>query len=311
MNTPYITESGKQFGLGHVKRFQAMAELFPELNLYLVLNEDSEANDGLSKWSNEDLNGLNSLIKQSEVVFFDSFIASEEACKIVEKSKKLIAIDDYIRRNWSCGLIVDWTIDSEKNHLPVGNRSCFGLNYLVSRKIFRDKKKSERKESLLSKPVSDWIITTIFGGSDLLDLTSLAINALGGYRNANHIGTRLYPSYVTFKNHNRCQWNLSDEEYVKALVESDVVITAGGQTLYELAVLGIPNYCISTNDNQNEDFIGFTSEGLSLPLTVQQISDARILEKDLDKLILSLDKMNRIDGYGGKLRDDVIKYLCL
>lgn len=54
-----------------------------------------------------------------------------------------------------------------------------------------------------------------------------------------------------------------DAEHMKTLMlESDVAISAGGQTLYELASVGLPTIAIQVVDNQSEDISGFLKRNI-------------------------------------------------
>jgi spore coat polysaccharide biosynthesis predicted glycosyltransferase SpsG len=57
--------------------------------------------------------------------------------------------------------------------------------------------------------------------------------------------------------HSRCS-----EYMMRSLMEkADLVITAGGQTPYELACVGTPSVCIEVVDNQRDDIREFEKEG--------------------------------------------------
>jgi spore coat polysaccharide biosynthesis predicted glycosyltransferase SpsG len=56
--------------------------------------------------------------------------------------------------------------------------------------------------------------------------------------------------------------SLNAEQMSDLMKQSDLAISAGGQTLYELASLAIPTIAIQVIDNQNEDIEGWLNKGL-------------------------------------------------
>jgi hypothetical protein len=59
-------------------------------------------------------------------------------------------------------------------------------------------------------------------------------------------------------------WGLGPKEFVALALHSDIAVCSGGQTLLELACLGVPAVTILTADNQQASAAGFESAGFSI-----------------------------------------------
>jgi hypothetical protein len=150
------------------------------------LNEASSLNVSVDSWSNSKLGVLREMIDSADGIFVDSFIATEDAFAIFESSKKLIVIDDFLRRPWKHGLIIDWTLDAERWRENVGERCLFGVSYLATRLAFQFNKWSPSSSAL---DTESWTIGTIFGGGDYLALTEMSYYALANHPAVIHFGT--------------------------------------------------------------------------------------------------------------------------
>ncbi|MEK9570693.1 MAG: hypothetical protein VW124_16865 [Paracoccaceae bacterium] len=307
----YFTEAGGKFGLGHAKRFEAICNILSSLDIRLVLNEASCLDAFAESWSNSKLCNLKAMINAADGIFVDSFIATESAFEIFQNSEKLVVIDDFLRREWKRGLIVDWTLDAERWRSSVGERSLFGVDYLATRLPFQVNKWSPDSSAL---DFETWTIGTIFGGVDSLALTEKTFNALAEHPSVIHFGTSAYPSYPLFRNNHRFLWDLGVDDLAKNLCRCDLVITAGGQTLYELASMGVPSLCVLTTDNQLEDFRAFVENRFTFESTPVEIISKGIVArlKGLRKVDLEdmSERCSQSMGDGKRLAQEIERYLC-
>ena len=308
----YLTEAGGAFGLGHVKRYEAICQILPEFEIELVINEDSDLPGNYRVWSNEHLSTVRSYVESADAIFLDTFVASETVFKEIEQAKKLVIIDDFLRRRWTTGLIIDWTLDVEKWREETGEKALFGIKYLVTRSAFNTNQWASRR-NLAGK--FDWIIGTIFGGADNLDLTSSIYSTLLNNSSVRHFGTSNYPSYPSYKGDERFYWNLPEQELASRLCECDVVVTAGGQMLYELASMGVPSICVSTIDNQDEDFERFVANKLTEAASVDELKSGQIIDRLRALNQHDLKKMNQrcreLFEQVTLLADEIRSYLCI
>ena len=94
-----------------------------------------------------------------------------------------------------------------------------------------------------------------------------------------------------------------------ALMESvDLAITAGGQTLYELACVGTPSICIEVVDNQRDDIREFQKKGFLAyagkwnhpRLNARLLSNMRNFESLSVRKSASLKGRKLVDGKGAR-----------
>lgn len=310
MNALYFTEVGRRYGLGHFARYQAISNLIPELNMEIVLSESSDPEylRGAKTWSNSKRLSYQKLFDRCDVLFVDTYIGDDDFFKATNAVGKVIYLDDYLNLNVKRGLVVDWTAGAESYRVTTGEKSLFGLKYLVTRPGF---KISARRSSSI-KPSK---ILTIFGGSDPSDLTPMFFDALRSKFDIRCVGTSMYPCFEKYKDKKNFRFDLSVDELVGEILSSDLVISAGGQALYEVAALGIPIIAVSTADNQNLDVAGFHKLGLAKELNLDAITWevlpdwlASIKASELAKMS---ERMASVLSDGTVLRDEMLKYISI
>jgi len=95
--------------------------------------------------------------------------------------------------------------------------------------------------------------------------------------------------------------------------EVDLVITAGGQTLYELARIGLPAIAIKVAENQNLNILGWEKTGFLQFLGNWDKLSPELLCTAIEKS-LSMDTryamqqagLARIDGLGARRTIDIV-----
>jgi UDP-2,4-diacetamido-2,4,6-trideoxy-beta-L-altropyranose hydrolase len=294
----YITEAGKKIGFGHLKRAVSLQQLFPnyEFDIFLERTLSMDWKHEYKTW--EVSLSLVVLISQYDVVIFDSFHGNEQVYNDLERHPCVIYIDDYVRYPVKNGLVVDWTVGAERRK-ATGKSCCFGVDYLITRQPF-----FKPKETNCSNQITK--ISTIFGGSDPCDISSKIASLIGNERNlkVKHLGTKFYPSYPKFKDDKHFYWDLIDDDFAEHILDSDIVITAGGQTLYEIASLGVPVIAISVAANQDEDIEGFHRLGSCKVLGIESISSILSLLKSItieDRMGM-IQASKCVDGRGDSLK---------
>jgi spore coat polysaccharide biosynthesis predicted glycosyltransferase SpsG len=247
-------------------------------------------------------------IKKASLVLIDSFRFSHGRLNELELlNSKLIFLDDYIRRDYHTGVVIDWTINSEKSaYLPrrEGVLYLLGHSYCSLRKEFNCHSKNLDRKSLLIS----------FGGSDYRRLTKKILNFFHEKYPAIHKHIVIGPSAV---------WNKQDETQFtnctfhhsldasgmqEIMSRSAVSICNGGQSLYEMASQGVVPIAISAAENQNEDIIGFEANEFAIFAGNWDDDDLMIKLDDIYGRILTPSEvknraqngLNLIDGLGTK-----------
>ena len=196
---------------------------------------------------------LFALVRDADIVFIDSYLADYDLYeKISNTVRTTVYFDDNIRVEYPKGLVLNGAVFAEQMPYPKAKGIVYllGAQYTPLRKEFWDASE---------KPIHAVIETVMiaFGGTDIRNLTPKVLKLLTdaypkilkkviigkGFQNIEEIeelrdnSTELiyFPSAVDMKN---------------VMVESDIAITAGGQTVYELARVGTPAIGICVAENQ-------------------------------------------------------------
>lgn len=314
-----ITEGGVNIGIGHITRCISLYQAFEEKGIIseFAVNGDETVEDLLKDKRYRILNWLKerervfSMIENADIVIVDSYLAEHEFYKKVSETVSVsVSIDDTARIDYPKGIVINGSIYAEELNYTKRNNVTYLLStrYLPIRKEFWDMPEKEIKENIES------VIIT-FGGDDSRNMTVKVLKLLvdnypeltknviigKGFQNTNVLeklkdnNTKLiyYPNAEGMKN---------------IMLESDIAISAGGQTLYELARVGVPTIAVAVADNQMNNIIGWEKAGFikyagwwedekvqsNILMAIGLLKDAGLREK--------MTKIGRelIDGFGAE-----------
>lgn len=265
----FLTEYFRANGLGHLRRCIAFSELFIRngIKTQIVVNTDHSDADIF----NSDLKQQNWMIEnhlddQYEAIIIDSYRAQLKDYEHFQHyTNRLVAIDDDKRIDYPLGCIIYngglgglvFQYDQERY-----KKVLVGPEFALLRKEFRenceDKKLNERIEKIL--------IT--MGGSDPLQLTATLLQYYTSQYPSIYLDVIIGPGFTDFReinyNHFPCikfYKNLDARVMCKLMLQADLCITAGGQTIYELGSLGVPFIVLKTAENQNGNLTGLVKSG--------------------------------------------------
>ncbi|PIS09211.1 UDP-2,4-diacetamido-2,4,6-trideoxy-beta-L-altropyranose hydrolase [Candidatus Beckwithbacteria bacterium CG10_big_fil_rev_8_21_14_0_10_34_10] len=300
-----LTEAGKNIGSGHITRCIALSQAFIEKGLYpyFVINGDNSVKDLFKdkkyiifNWL-EERKRLFNLIKTSDIVIIDSYLADNTLYKgISENAKLCVYIDDNKRIDYPKGILVNGGIYSLKLKYPKKRNLIYllGFQYTILRKEFWYVGKKKVK-----KNIKDVMIT--FGGADTKNITTKVLRLL----------TNEFPNFNKkvvigkwFRNFNLIkkqkdertefiEW--ADANKMKELMmKSDIVVSAGGQALFEFAQVGLPVIIIAANDkNQLKNINEWKKTGF---IEYAGLWKDKNLENSL------LNKINFVNNYNTRLQ---------
>jgi len=295
----YLADYFEGSGFGHVRRFQAYKELLDDVVLELATQENFQDESRYLNWDKNPIL-LEDLIKNFDFVIVDSYVESKNIIEIFERHYKPIFIDDFRRRMYRRGLIIDGTINAEKWRRQTGDISCFGLEYsLVRNKFYL------HKDTTVEFPYA-----FIFGGHDPQNyLQSFYASAPP---NSIFLATSACPSFHKLKDHDRIYWNTNIDEFINLVRKSDFVISTAGQTLYELHAMGKSFLSIVFNENHEEDGIGFMQEeGMNCIVDDGNSDDVvRKTLSHLNELPINYRLNPRKVGRENKLKSAIVKFLA-
>jgi UDP-2,4-diacetamido-2,4,6-trideoxy-beta-L-altropyranose hydrolase len=267
-----LTEGGFDIGFGHITRCTSLYQSFYERGIIpeFIVNGDRAVEVLLKDKKYRILNWLNEqeelfgLIKNADIAVIDSYLADYE---LYEKVSKVVSvpvyIDDTQRIDYSKGIVINGSIYAEE--LDYTRRKdviyLLGSQYIPLRREFWDIPGKEIKESIKSAMIT-------FGGDDTKSMTPTVLKLLTehhpeltkdvvigkGFQNIKEIES------AADKRTNLIYFP-DAEGMKKIMLESDIAISAGGQTLYELARVGVPTIAIAVADNQMNNVKGWHRAG--------------------------------------------------
>jgi spore coat polysaccharide biosynthesis predicted glycosyltransferase SpsG len=297
MKVLILTEGGEKIGFGHITRCIALCEAFEEkcINPEMLVNGESSIL-GLLKHKNFKIHDwiknkekLFQNIAKSDFIVIDSYLAEKSIYdKISEITDgKMLMIDDYNRIDYPKGIILNPSIYVDKlNYLRKSdNTYLLGKDYIILRKEFWDV-----PEKKISKKVKNVLIT--FGGANNYDLANKIAHFL-----KEKFNIKIYIVNAKIK-------KLTAKEMLNLMLKSDVCISGGGQTTYELARVGVPTIGICFAENQKLDLMAWKSLGFIEDICWDN-KDENIIGKIYNSFnsLLSYQKREKLSEIGKSFMD--------
>jgi len=327
MEVYILSEGGKGRGLGHITRCLSLYQAFEERGIKpkFIINGDNSVSKLLEGVNYEIIDWLKERqqilkkIRGSDIVIVDSYLADKEFYEDLSKVVKLpVYIDDNKRLDYPNGIVINGNIHAESLNYPERE----GITYLLGTKytpLRREFWKVPEKE--IRNTVQSVMIT--FGGYDIRNMTPKVLKLLSGnypklkknviigkgFLNVDEIKT------VADENTNLIYYPTA-EQMKQVMLDSDIAISAGGQTLYELARVGVPTIAVIVADNQTKSTEGWKKASFTWIAGKWQEKD---LFTKIDILLSSLRnyELRKFSSESGrKLLDGkgslrVVEYLCL
>lgn len=214
----------------------------------------------------EELPQLLNLIEelQIEKILVDSYQVTEKYLQTLREYVQVTYLDDLDAFSYPVDCLICYAnyYDVFSYGEKKGKKGyCLGMDYVPLRKVFGNAS---------PKAISDKIqkVLLLSGGSDSCGIIERMVEV---FKDNSHITLmtvcgRFYEGYEALKEKYKkypnllFYQNLSNlEEYMK---ETDLAISAGGTTLYELCALGTPTISYSFADNQLYNVKQFAKDGL-------------------------------------------------
>jgi UDP-2,4-diacetamido-2,4,6-trideoxy-beta-L-altropyranose hydrolase len=268
----FLTETGTHIGLGHINRCHSLAHAFAAAgypSYFILHNANKENAIPISfpvyhfNWTKEKKNLLR-YIKKDNIVIIDSYLASEPLYYDIEKKSHFcVYLDDTSRLNYPNGILVNSAINASTLYTKKITSITYllGPDYQTLPPDFWSVKPIS-----ISDRINRILLTT--GGNDQHNLSSHVLKKL----------TSTCPDLQKvviigkyFKNISAIEKNVDGNtvllfypdsaKMLDAMLSCDLAISSAGQTLYELARIGLPTLAIGTADNQIYNITGFQEKG--------------------------------------------------
>ena len=265
MKVYIFTEGSETSGFGHLTRSKAIGEAFRErgLQVHFIVNASPEVADvlkdenvDLQQWQEsriypDDLN--------ESISVFDSYKASPCVySEVANLAAYCVYFDDYKRIDYPPGTIINSALFANKEMYSEKAHTLLGLKYHVMRKEFWDLELADKQNKAKN-------ILITFGGTE----DAFAISVAKSIRDENsdvniqvvlgkNKSENSFDSRITFKE------KLSAEEMCQSITQADIVLSGGGQTVYELARVGVLAVIVSVADNQVANAREWHNKGFAL-----------------------------------------------
>ncbi|MBL8013212.1 MAG: UDP-2,4-diacetamido-2,4,6-trideoxy-beta-L-altropyranose hydrolase [Candidatus Omnitrophica bacterium] len=272
MNVFILTEAGQKVGFGHLSRCSGVYDAFVKRGIKprMIVNGDDGVREFLKGVRHEIFDWLESFqellsrIAGADIVLIDSYLADQDKYHDIAATVSLVAcVDDYKRIRYPQGVVINGLIYAPQMKYPRVKdiEYLLGTRYAFLRKAFWD---ATRKE--ISAQVKNVFVT--FGGSDFLNLAPSTLTKLIKHYpdiQKTLVVSRFYNNIPAIQKaadcHTKIVVDVSDREMRKLMLKADVAISASGQTLSELAILGVPGVAVCVAENQRRNWKAWTSRG--------------------------------------------------
>lgn len=300
MNVIILTEGGKDYGFGHVARCSSIYQAFEKFNVspQFIINGDNSIDAILQNIDYTICDWKNLEFNDEDIVVIDSYHASSDFYQKISDTVSLaIYIDDNNRLEYPKGIVVNGTILATTSR----DDSLFGSKYTPLRQDFWDANVISIKEDIKT------VLITL-GGNDLRNLTPKVVDLL-----KNESFTKKVIIGNSFDNVDEIE-KFDDElihapdskQMLEAMESVDLAISSAGQTLYELARVGVPTIAIGVVDNQinniknwqKQGFIEFAGFWDDVDLEKNILTKLDLLKKSNLRKIKQLNGINAVDGKG-------------
>ncbi len=319
-------DMNREIASGHVMRCLSVADAAAEMGVRtvfltadeipheLIRSRGYEARSLNTDWRDPEgeLPALESFFREAEAgpVLVDHYKVTPRYLRELSRMRKTAYLDDLALFPYETDLVINYEIYAEDSFYPVkhpGTEFCLGPAYAPLRAEFAGvpaKKISGEPENIL----------LVSGGTDPADILLRTATAIprGRYQKLRIVCGKLYGKTEELRS------ALADRSEAEVLTfapnlkdymeEADILISAGGSTLYEACALGTPTITYALADNQLDNVKAFRDKGLMDYAGDTRYEDVparicRILEtyQDYDLRLSRSRNMQRLtDGRGAE-----------
>ncbi|MCQ4143607.1 hypothetical protein [Vogesella sp. AC12] len=308
------TEGDLQRGLGHLTRCSAYAAAWRqrEGGVCWVVDGDEAARNALlgesvdwrKAWQEEIV-----MQRHDAVAIVDSYTATLSVLQsISDNHRQVVYLDDTFRLSYPAGLVVH-SAPGKARQVNDGAQWLWGPAWQPLRPAFWNIPLRKDFAPEISR------VLILMGGTDVRNLIPAMVFAVRSVYPVSEINV-----VVARKDYNPVageyvHYELSAEQMAKLMLQSDIAISAAGQTTYELAACGLPAVLVLVADNQRTQLDGWQETGTFK--YAGEWNDVRLMEKVMccvrelrtveSRMQLSMVMQQQVDGGGAVL---LMEYLA-
>jgi UDP-2,4-diacetamido-2,4,6-trideoxy-beta-L-altropyranose hydrolase len=273
----FRADAGSGIGYGHFIRSLALADMLREdFDCTFFTTSPSDYQKGemgkvcsyVSLCEEIKFEDFLNCLHGDEIVVLDNYFYTTEYQKLIkEKGSILVCIDDMHDKYYVADLIINQGMGYSERDYSCADYThfAFGLKYILLRKPFFE----ASKKSMDYRQLDNYHVLVAFGGSDPLNLTQQAINAIINDKRVNHITAIIGDSYaedniVVDSKDSKVSYykNLSENEIADLFLSVDYAVLPASTMMNEALACGtriIGGYFIV---NQEHDYEMYVKENL-------------------------------------------------
>lgn len=335
-------DANEKIGTGHIMRCLSIAEQAKKKSefLFIVADESGKEitdNMGFSslvlhtKYDDmeAELSVLSQLICQLQVdmILVDSYHITKHYISKLSEMAPVSLIEDFIMEAYEANNIINYNIYARETEYQMMYKDVLTLrpiNFLLGPSFAPLRKQFLNLNYYVREEVRSVLLTT--GGTDPNNFAGIILENL--IKNEKY---KEYVFHVVSGTYNTNRDTLIEMEkknqqviihenvlnMAELMLESDVVISAAGTTMYELAAVGVPTIAYAFVDNQDQIADEFSNEKITLfagGSTMGMDERITIIIEQFDKLVrdyllrnkLHQAMINKVDGMGAKRIYEII-----
>ena len=324
MNIAFRVDAASNIGIGHLMRCLALSEELIQRNhvcYFLTKIENDELIDLMKKNSinyqkvnptatlDEDLDYLINFSNEKDIdwVITDHYdLTTQYIQRIKQNDLKVLSIDDTALIHYYSNIVLNQNIGSDKLRFSAERYTKFllGPKYAIIRNELL--KKGERTERDSAKK-----LLIMLGGTDEDNFTLKILESLKPFsKNLEFtvVVGPLNPFYNDIKKYIeeeslKIKLIRSPENIADLYLGTDIAISAGGSTCYELAYFGIPNIIITIADNQVNIARELDKQKVSIYLGKKEEIKAEQLKNKFNELVNNQHLQKNMSKNGKKMVD--------
>jgi len=303
MEVIIFTEAGPEYGYGHLIRCLALAQGIKEKKqtVSFVIRGKGDFSEILSEFPFTvmewlDFKNLNTWLNSKNIAIIDSYHTEQIHCKNLYKGfKSVLFFDDYMRIDYPGGYVLNSVIGAEELPYPENPKITYllGTDYQALRKEFRNV-----PEYIINKNIKNIMIT--FGGSDPTNETPGYIRKLREFYPEKQLKVVIGKGFQNLENIRKAADDKVELIYYpdalkmrNIMLNSDLAISAAGQTISELARIGVPTFGVQVAENQRNNYLNWLKSGV----LISDIYWGKEISEDIRKYC-SLSGKSKINGQG-------------
>ena len=334
MKAVIYANGSSTIGLGHIMRTLTIAKELKNKGIIVEYVTDRSDENAVKLIKDNGFNIihitsiLDYLLNSQKIIYdlaiIDDYnIEERDINKFYNIARKIIYIDDLAKfKEYNMDLLINTSIEALNIDYKGKAKKLLGSKYALLRDEFKHIKYK------LPKPNVERIMITL-GGGDENNITKCILDLFLDNYNDIEYNVVLGNSYKykdfmieNYKDKN-VNFHINTKNMAELMLNSDLVISAGGNTLYELCACGTPTIAVIISDNQGKfvqgisritgmDYINLFENNLQ----AEKDNFVSIVERNIEdyshRIKISKRMFNLLDGEGSKrIVNEIIKFFWL